>query len=84
MSLTLYLLLHSPPPTRSDVISHLPVLCEENSVPYVYVNSKADLGEAASTKRPTSCVFISVKGEFEFKDKFDEVVTEVKTITPTL
>ena len=39
-----------------DVITHLPTLCEENDVPYVFVPSKADLGSAGSTKRPTSVV----------------------------
>jgi H/ACA ribonucleoprotein complex subunit 2 len=29
-----------------DVISHLPVLCEEKDTPYIYVPSKHDLGES--------------------------------------
>jgi len=41
-----------------DVISHLPVLCEDHSVPYMYVASRADLGAASNTKRPTSVVMI--------------------------
>merc|ERR1711964_476128 len=42
-----------------DVISHLPVLCEDNDVPYVYVRAKEDLGAAALTKRPTSCMLVA-------------------------
>lgn len=42
-----------------DVLSHLPILCEEKNVPYIYVKSRAEIGEACKTKRPTSCVFIS-------------------------
>ena len=45
-----------------DVISHIPVLCEDHSIPYVYVPSRAELGAAGSTKRPTSIVMISPKG----------------------
>ena len=41
-----------------DVLSHLPILCEDKSVPYVYVWSRAEVGEACKTKRPTSCVMI--------------------------
>lgn len=41
-----------------DVISHLPVLCEDHNVPYVYVQSRAELGAASSTKRPTSVVML--------------------------
>lgn len=41
-----------------DVISHLPVLCEDHGIPYVFVTSRAELGAAGSTKRPTSVVMI--------------------------
>lgn len=41
-----------------DVITHLPVLCEENEIPYIYVPSRGELGTASATKRPTSCVLI--------------------------
>lgn len=30
-----------------DVISHIPVLCEENGIPYIYVRSRMELGIAA-------------------------------------
>ncbi|KAL0249554.1 hypothetical protein GEMRC1_004784 [Eukaryota sp. GEM-RC1] len=33
-----------------DVIAHLPIFCEEKSIPYVFVPSKEELGVAASTK----------------------------------
>jgi H/ACA ribonucleoprotein complex subunit 2 len=42
-----------------DVISHIPVLCEDHNIPYIYVRSRAELGSAAGTKRPTSVVMIS-------------------------
>jgi len=45
-----------------DVISHIPVLCEDHSVPYIYVPSRAELGAAGSTKRPTSVVMITPSG----------------------
>ncbi|KAF8592345.1 L30e-like protein, partial [Ramaria rubella] len=41
-----------------DIISHLPVLSEDASIPYIFVTSKEELGHASSTKRPTSCVMI--------------------------
>lgn len=44
----------SPP----DVISHLPVLCEDHAVPYIFVASRAELGAAGATKRPTSVVMV--------------------------
>ena len=44
-----------------DVISHIPVLCEDHGIPYVYVPSRAELGAASATKRPTSVVMIAPK-----------------------
>ena len=74
-----------------DVISHLPVLCEDHSVPYVFVPSKLGLGSAAATKRPTSCVLIPAgatkpgKGgeAWESEDKLVEAIEEVVGITPS-
>jgi len=41
-----------------DVISHIPVLCEDHGIPYVFVRSRAELGAASITKRPTSVAMI--------------------------
>ena len=41
-----------------DVISHIPVLCEDHNIPYIYVTSRAELGMAGQTKRPTSVVMV--------------------------
>jgi len=61
-----------------DVITHVPILCEESDVPYCYVPSKEDLGTAGSTKRPTSCVMIVKNKDAEYKDLYEECVNEVK------
>jgi H/ACA ribonucleoprotein complex subunit 2 len=42
-----------------DVISHLPVLCEDHNVPYIYIASRAALGMAGNTKRSTSVVMVT-------------------------
>mmetsp|Transcript_29109 Transcript_29109/g.47042 ORF Transcript_29109/g.47042 Transcript_29109/m.47042 type:complete len:144 (+) Transcript_29109:35-466(+) len=63
-----------------DVITHLPLLCEEAEIPYVYVASKDELGAAGNTKRPTSCVFLPRKDGTDFLDAYDECITEVKTV----
>lgn len=61
-----------------DVISHLPSLCEDRQIPYIYVPSKLDLGAASCTKRPTSCVLISAKDSFADKELFDKMVAVAK------
>jgi H/ACA ribonucleoprotein complex subunit 2 len=70
-----------------DVITHVPVLCEDNSVPYVFLPSKEDLGTAGSTKRPTSCVMIVPGGKKkdmdsakEYKELYDECFAKVKEL----
>ncbi len=58
-----------------DVISHIPVLCEDHNVPYIYVRSRAELGAAGSTKRPTSVVMIGP--ERGGKKKVEQTAEEV-------
>ena len=61
-----------------DVITHLPVFCEEKNIAYIYVPSKEELGAASQTKRPTSCVLISAKDDDDYKELFDECAAEIK------
>ena len=68
-----------------DVISHLPILLEEHDIPYMFVPSKQDLGAAASTKRPTSCVLVKVpKKDFDAQDIYNAMYKEAKEYDPTL
>ncbi|KAL5749031.1 hypothetical protein ACOSQ2_026328 [Xanthoceras sorbifolium] len=76
-----------------DVITHVPILCEDAEIPYIYVPSKEDLANAGATKRPTCCVLVltkPVKGELgqEEQEKlladYTHVVEEVKEVTASL
>lgn len=51
-----------------DVISHIPVLCEDHNIPYIYVSSRAELGAAGNTKRATSVVMVSKERTGKAKD----------------
>ncbi|RCI16690.1 hypothetical protein L249_2003 [Ophiocordyceps polyrhachis-furcata BCC 54312] len=66
----------SPP----DVIAHIPVLCEDHNVPFIFVTSRAELGASARTKRPTSVVMLMEKRDAgkkkEVKDKEADAVAE--------
>merc|ERR1712159_976805 len=68
-----------------DVISHLPILCEDNDVPYIYVRSKEDLGAAGLTKRPTSCMLVapSIKKGLDEPEGYSEVEKKVKKMAIT-
>jgi len=65
-----------------DVIAHVPILCEEKGVPYVYVPSKEDLGQASLTKRPTSIVLVTRKDDGDYKEAFDELSKECMAMLP--
>lgn len=76
-----------------DVITHVPILCEEADIPYIYVPSKEELAGAGATKRPTCCVLVTTKpakGEIEqgeqekLKSDYDQVVSEVTEVTASL
>lgn len=44
----------SPP----EILMHMPALCEERNVPYAYVPSKTELGNASGLEKPTAAVAI--------------------------
>lgn len=58
--------------TPIDIISHLPVMSEDASIPYVFVTSKEELGHASATKRPTSCVMVCPDQKKKSKKKDGE------------
>lgn len=61
-----------------DVFTHIPVLCEEAKIPYIYVPSKEDLGKASTTKRPTACVLIiDTVLETELKKSYKAMVEKI-------
>jgi H/ACA ribonucleoprotein complex subunit 2 len=64
-----------------DVLTHVPVMCEDNDVPYIYVPAKEDLGEAAQTKRPTSCVMILAKKDADYIESLKKCLKEIKNLS---
>jgi large subunit ribosomal protein L7Ae len=57
-----------------EIIMHLPVLCDEKKVPYVYVPSKLDLGRSSGIDVSSAAVCITDPGEA--KELVDEIVKE--------
>ncbi|VDL98722.1 unnamed protein product [Schistocephalus solidus] len=48
-----------------DTVSHIPVICEENNIPYCYVPSRYELGANFSSTASSLCVFIKPHEEYE-------------------
>ncbi|XP_052481261.1 H/ACA ribonucleoprotein complex subunit 2-like protein [Gossypium raimondii] len=80
-------------PSIFYVITHVPILCEEADIPYVYVPSKEDLATAGATKRPTCCVLVltkPTKGKLDpaeqekIKADYSQVVADISELTSSL
>jgi len=61
-----------------EVISHLPVVCEESDLPYCYTPSRQDLGSATGSERLTCMVLI--KPHAEYQDIYDQCETEMRAL----
>lgn len=58
-----------------EIVMHLPALCGEKKIPYVYVPSKMELGRAAGIDVPTAAIGITEVGEG--KDIFKEILAKI-------
>jgi len=61
-----------------EIVAHLPLLCEEKKVPYVYVPSKKKLGEAAGIEVAAASACIIEAGEA--KSLVDEIVAKTQEL----
>lgn len=58
-----------------DLISHVPLVCEEHDIPYCYVPCRFDLGASVVSSAPTTTVFITRDDSYgELYDKCYAVV----------
>jgi len=61
-----------------EIVAHLPLLCDERKIPYIYVPSKAKLGSAAGIDVQSAAACIIEPGEAE--DLVKEIITRVQRI----
>jgi len=64
-----------------EIILHLPLLCEDKNVPYVYVNKQSDLGRACGVSRNIIAVAVlgdansPINGQVkEMKDRVEQLL----------
>lgn len=61
-----------------ELVLHLPMLCEDKGVPYIWIPSREDLGKAAALKyRSVTAVAILVNDYSKVKDRVVELRTQV-------
>ena len=61
-----------------EVVAHLPILCNERKIPYVFVPSKAKLGSAVGIDVPSASVCITEPGEAS--ELMKEIITRVENL----
>lgn len=62
--------------------SHIPALCEEREIPYVYTPSRKHLGLAIGFTRPF--VAVMIKREDSTSEAYDEIFEAVKQLDLTV
>eukprot|EP00761_Pharyngomonas_kirbyi_P003245 gb/GECH01003249.1/.p1 GENE.gb/GECH01003249.1/~~gb/GECH01003249.1/.p1 ORF type:complete len:128 (+),score=36.03 gb/GECH01003249.1/:1-384(+) len=66
-----------------EILLHLPLLCEDKNVPYIFIRSKADLGRACGVSRDTISVSIEKGSQLQseinnLKDRIERHVMKVE------
>ena len=61
-----------------EVIAHLPILCEERKIPYVFVPNKIKLGNAVGIDVPAASVVILKEGDATGLIK--EIITRIEQV----
>ena len=61
-----------------EVVAHLPIICEERSVPYVFVPTRASMGPALGIDVGAASACIVESGDAQ--PLIDQVVTEISKV----
>lgn len=61
-----------------EIVAHLPILCDEKAIPYIYVPSKAELGKAAGINVSASSACIIEPGEAA--ELVEQIIRSVKEL----
>lgn len=63
-----------------EILLHLPLLCEDKNVPYIYVPSKAALGRAAQVSRNVVALAILTSENKTLSNKVQALKTEIERL----
>lgn len=63
-----------------EIILHLPLLCEDKNVPYVFVRSKQALGRACGVSRPIIATSVTIKEGSQLKPQIQSVQTAIERL----
>ena len=63
-----------------EIVLHLPVLCEDKNVPYVFVRSKQALGRACGVSRPVIACVVMINEESQLKPQIQGIQTQIEQL----
>ena len=63
-----------------EILLHLPLLCEDKNVPYVFVPSKVALGRACGVSRPVIASSITTNEASQLKGSIDGMKLKVEQL----
>ena len=61
-----------------EIVMHLPVLCDEKKIPYVYVPSKQELGRSIGID--VACAAVSIVEPGDAKDSLKEILKRIEEL----
>lgn len=63
-----------------EILLHLPLLCEDKNVPYVFVPSKAALGRACGVSRPVVAASVTTNEASDLKSQIDTIKLSIEKL----
>jgi large subunit ribosomal protein L7Ae len=63
-----------------EVVIHLPMLCDEKNIPYIYVPSKKDLGKSAGLE--VGCAAVGIEKAGNASELINEILSKLKRPKP--
>lgn len=63
-----------------EILLHLPLLCEDKNVPYVFVPSKIALGRSCGVSRPVIAASVTTNEASELKPQINALVNKIEKL----
>lgn len=63
-----------------EIVLHIPILCEDKNVPYVFVRSKQALGRACGVSRPIVACSITINEGSQLKPQIQSIQQEIERL----
>jgi len=63
-----------------EIVLHLPLLCEDKNVPYVFVPSKIALGRACGVSRPVVAASVTTNDSSQIKEQVYQLKNKIERL----